>query len=132
MWIDRHLSAQVLSAAEQFPALVITGGRQTGKTTLLRHLFPAASFASLGRDTHGTEVDFVIEQNARVRLIEAKWAEIVGDPRGLKPLLTVRDLLGDQAASEHWVACRTPHPHALAGVPGVRLINAASFDGWFG
>ena len=84
------------------------------------------------RDAHGTEVDFLIEQNGRVRLIEAKWAEAVGEPRAVKPLLTVRDLFGDRAASEHWVACRTPHPHALAGVSGVRLINAVSFDGWFG
>jgi uncharacterized protein len=84
------------------------------------------------RDAHGTEVDFLIEQNGRVRLIEAKWAEAVGEPRALKPLLTVRDLFGDRAASEHWVACRTPHPHAPAGVSGVRLINAVSFSGWFG
>lgn len=46
MWIERRLSPQVLAAARQFPALVVTGGRQTGKTTLLRHLFPDASFAS--------------------------------------------------------------------------------------
>lgn len=84
------------------------------------------------RDTHGTEVDFLIEQNARVRLIEAKWAETLADPRALRPLLTVRDLLGDRAASEHWIACRTPHPHTFPGQPGVRLINAVSFDGWFG
>lgn len=83
------------------------------------------------RDAHGTEVDFLIEQNARVRLIEAKWAENLSDTRLLKPLLTVRDLFDDRATSEHWVACRTPHPHAARGVPEVRLINAVSFDGWF-
>jgi predicted AAA+ superfamily ATPase len=84
------------------------------------------------RDTHGTEVDFLIEQNARVRLIEAKWAETLSDPRAVKPLLAVRDLLGDRAAVEHWIACRTPHQHTFPGQPGVRLINAVSFDGWFG
>jgi predicted AAA+ superfamily ATPase len=47
MWIDRRLTDQVLAAARQFPALVVTGGRQTGKATLLRHLFPEAAFASL-------------------------------------------------------------------------------------
>lgn len=84
------------------------------------------------RDTHGTEVDFLIEQNGRVRLIEAKWAEVLADPRALRPLLTVRDLFGDRSAPEHWVACRTRHPHSAPGVAGVRLINAVSFDGWFG
>lgn len=84
------------------------------------------------RDAHGIEVDFLIEQNARVRLIEAKWAEVLGDTRSLKPLLAVRDLLADRVAPEHWVACRTRNPHAPVGIPGVRLINAASFEGWFG
>jgi predicted AAA+ superfamily ATPase len=83
------------------------------------------------RDSHGMEVDFLIEQNARVRLIEAKWTEILTDPRAVRSLLTVRDLFGDRAASEHWVACRTPHPHSFPRLPGVRLINAVSFDGWF-
>jgi uncharacterized protein len=84
------------------------------------------------RDTHDTEVDFVIEQNGRVRLIEAKWAEHLSDPRrALKPLLTVRDLFAERAAAEHWVASRTPHPHTPPGIPGVRLINAVSFESWF-
>lgn len=82
------------------------------------------------RDVQGTEVDFLIEQNGRVRLIEAKWMETLGDPRALKPLLQVRDLLGDKAVAEHWIASRTRHPHSTPGAPGVRLINGASFAGW--
>lgn len=91
----------------------------------------AAGQVFFWRDAHGTEVDFLIEQNGRVRLIEAKWAEALGDPRSLKPLFAVRDLLADRAAPEHWVACRTPHPHVPAGAGGVRLINAVTFEGWF-
>lgn len=83
------------------------------------------------RDAHGVEVDFVIEQNGRVRLIEAKWAELVAEPRALRSLLAVRDLFGERAAAEHWVACRTRHPHAPPGLSGVRLIDAVSFAGWF-
>lgn len=45
-------------------------------------------------------------------------------------MLAVRKLFGDQAVSESWVASRTPHPHTLPGAPGVRLINAVSFDRW--
>lgn len=32
---------------KQFPALLITGARQTGKTSLLRHLYPDASYLTL-------------------------------------------------------------------------------------
>jgi hypothetical protein len=33
--------------AKQFPAILVTGTRQAGKTSILRHLFPKASFLSL-------------------------------------------------------------------------------------
>ncbi len=84
------------------------------------------------RDAHGVEVDFVIEHNGRVRLIEAKSTAALVDVKVLKPLLGVRELLGERAEAEHWVASRTAHPHVPPGLPGVRLVNAVRFDGWFG
>ncbi len=92
----------------------------------------AAAQVHFWRDSRGTEVDFLIEQDGRLRLVEAKWAETLRDPRALKPLLAVREALGEQAAPEHWIASRTRHPHAAPGAPGVRLIDAATFGGWFG
>ncbi|MEP7010946.1 MAG: ATP-binding protein [Acidobacteriota bacterium] len=83
------------------------------------------------RDARGVEVDFVIERNGRIRLIEAKWTESFSDPRALKPLLAVREELGDRAETEHWVASRTRHAHTPRGVEGVRLIDTARFSGWF-
>ena len=44
---QRDISEQIASLARQFPALVLTGARQTGKTTLLRELFPQHSYVSL-------------------------------------------------------------------------------------
>lgn len=43
-YIERTLQPILLTAAHQFPAVVLTGPRQSGKTTLLKHLF-GGSFA---------------------------------------------------------------------------------------
>lgn len=43
-YIKRKLEDSILQAAEQFPAVVLTGPRQTGKSTLLKHIFPNYSY----------------------------------------------------------------------------------------
>ncbi|HOJ29987.1 MAG TPA: ATP-binding protein [Spirochaetota bacterium] len=47
MWIERKIESLVYQAFEQFPALLITGLRQVGKTSLLRKMFPDASYITL-------------------------------------------------------------------------------------
>ncbi len=46
-WITRHLESTVLQLSQQRPGVVITGARQTGKTSLARQLFPDHAFVSL-------------------------------------------------------------------------------------
>jgi uncharacterized protein len=43
-YLTRALESQVLAAARDFPAVVLTGPRRAGKTFLLRHLLPRASY----------------------------------------------------------------------------------------
>jgi predicted AAA+ superfamily ATPase len=38
MYVPRTLKTFVTRAAQQFPVVMLTGARQVGKTTLLRHL----------------------------------------------------------------------------------------------
>jgi len=47
MWIPRTLSEKIQSLAKTFPAILLTGARQVGKTSLLTHLFPDHSIATL-------------------------------------------------------------------------------------
>ena len=43
-YIERQLAAQLTGAARAFPALILTGPRRAGKTTLLRKAFPRAEY----------------------------------------------------------------------------------------
>lgn len=47
MWIRRYMEDRLLRAARTRPVVALTGARQTGKTSLLRRLFPESSFVSL-------------------------------------------------------------------------------------
>src|SRR2546425_3828331 len=44
MFIHRALTNQLLKAARSFAAVIVTGPRRSGKTTLLRRVFPKASY----------------------------------------------------------------------------------------
>ena len=57
MWIPREISARILELCRAFPAVIVTGGRQTGKKSLVRRLFPIEG------PWH------------RIRICDAKWAE---------------------------------------------------------
>lgn len=52
MWIEREISEKIALLSSQYPALVLTGARQTGKTSLLQKLFPDHHFVSLDLPSH--------------------------------------------------------------------------------
>lgn len=47
MKFNRALANRIKDLAKAFPAIVVTGSRQVGKTTLLRELFPEHQYISL-------------------------------------------------------------------------------------
>jgi predicted AAA+ superfamily ATPase len=47
VWIERSVQSRLLKAARTRPVVVLSGARQTGKTSTLRRLFPKHAFVSL-------------------------------------------------------------------------------------
>jgi len=40
MWIERNIQDHIKKMKDKFPVILITGARQVGKTSILKHLFP--------------------------------------------------------------------------------------------
>ena len=61
MWINRHISDVIRKAFAQFPVIVLTGARQSGKTSLVRHLFPEVNYVSfdIPQVAEAARLDFV-------------------------------------------------------------------------
>jgi hypothetical protein len=57
MWILRYVEAHLRRSARTRPVLVLTGARQTGKTSTLRRLFPDYSFISLDLPTEAEQAE---------------------------------------------------------------------------
>ncbi|MEM7125560.1 MAG: ATP-binding protein [Chloroflexota bacterium] len=47
MWINRNIEKLIREYIQQFSVLILTGARQTGKTSLFQHLFPDFDYVSL-------------------------------------------------------------------------------------
>jgi uncharacterized protein len=57
MWIPRDLEARLRRSSQTRPAIVLTGARQTGKTSILRRLFPQHAFVSLDLPTAAEQAE---------------------------------------------------------------------------
>ena len=47
MWIKREIERTLVQLGQQRPAVLLTGARQAGKTSLLQKLFPSYAYVSL-------------------------------------------------------------------------------------
>lgn len=78
MWIERKYSPTVLRMARQFPAVLVTGPRQVGKTSLLKHLYPKYQYVSfdvpsLARQAEETPEEFLSSIQGPVILDEIQY-----------------------------------------------------------
>src|SRR6267142_3830369 len=57
MWIPREVEPRLKRSARTRPVIVLTGARQTGKTSTFRRLFPGHAFVSLDLPTEAEQAE---------------------------------------------------------------------------
>jgi len=80
--VERVLKDKIISLARKFPILTLTGARQCGKSTLLKHCFPDYRYVSLEdpdmralalQDPRG----FLMNFGSRTIIDEAQYAPVL-------------------------------------------------------
>jgi predicted AAA+ superfamily ATPase len=79
MWIERAVESRLERSARTRPVIVLTGARQTGKTSTLLRLFPSHSFVSLDLPTEAEQAEkeprsFLQRHPAPVIIDEVQYA----------------------------------------------------------
>jgi predicted AAA+ superfamily ATPase len=79
MWIPRYIEQRILRSAKTRPVVVLTGARQSGKTSMLRRLFPDYRYVSLDLPSEAEQAEkepeaFLLRHTPPVIFDEVQYA----------------------------------------------------------
>lgn len=102
-YIPRTIEATVLSMAESFPVVTIMGPRQSGKTTLVRKLFPNHAYANLEQP----DVRLLAELDPQAFLMRFAFPVIMDEIQRVPALLSYIQVIVDENRSywKHHSSC---------------------------
>ena len=83
-YIPRALTNTILEASKYFPVITLTGPRQSGKSTLYRHLFPSCPYVSL----EDPDMRLMAESDPRGFLSHFGNEIIIDEIQNFSPLLS--------------------------------------------
>jgi predicted AAA+ superfamily ATPase len=120
------LGSELIGAFRRFPALVLTGPRRAGKTTLLRRLFPEASYHLL----EDPDVIARIRADARSFIDEVRRPAILDEVQNVPEILNyVRSRIdGHPARKGQWLLTGSQEASLMRGVTESMAGRAATFQ----
>ena len=124
-YVPRILAGPLKAAAARFPALIMTGPRRSGKTTLLRRAFPEASYHLLeDPDTVGR-----IRSDPRSFLESVRLPAILDEIQNLPELLNYIRSRVDQGGikAKGWYLAGSQEPALMKGITESMAGRAAVF-----
>jgi predicted AAA+ superfamily ATPase len=124
-YIPRLLEKQLQNAARHFPALILTGPRRAGKTTLLRRSFPKASYCLV----EDPDIIGRIKSDPRSFLEEMKLPAILDEIQNVPEILNYIRTLIDGAAGKvgQWFLTGSQEAGLMKGVTESMAGRAAIF-----
>lgn len=112
--IDRDLTARLKKAASQFPAITLTGPRQSGKSTLCRAVFPDYAYVNL----EAPDVRAFAQEDPRAFLGRFSQGVILDEIQRVPDLPSyIQGLIDDDPRPGRWI---------LTGSQNLALVDSVS------
>jgi len=114
MWIPRGLSQKIQDLNKKRPVILLTGARQTGKSSLLQHLFPDADYVTLDNLIDAEEA----ESNPVYFLSQFKKQVIIDEIQYVPNLLRELKIIVDQNREQYgqWILTGSQQFPLMKGV----------------
>lgn len=125
-FIHRAIEKALLKASRNFPALILTGPRRAGKTTLLKKFFPKASYSLL----EDPDIILRVKEDPRGFLEEIRTPAILDEIQNVPELLNYIQTRIDGAPSKmgQWLMTGSQEMPLMRGVSESMAGRAAVFQ----